>query len=96
MFADENGPLLRIDLTSPGDPHGHTHENKKGDIPGKPEAGTRDPKGKQAQLEEHHRKGRNRVPNTEDELEDCGTENKTSQEKVRIQQLGKNHRGNTN
>ena len=73
-----------------------THENKKGDIAGKPEAGTRDPKGKQAQLKEHPRKGRERVPNTEDELDGCGTENKTSPEKVRVQQLGKNYHRNTN
>jgi hypothetical protein len=36
-----------------------------------------------------------RPPNTEDEL-DCGTENKAAPEKGRIQQLGKNHRSNTN
>jgi hypothetical protein len=71
------------------------NQNKKDDVAGKPEAGARDSKGKHAQLKEHPRKGRERVPNTEDEL-DCGTENKTSPEKVRIQQLGKNHRGNTN
>jgi hypothetical protein len=71
-------------------------DNKnKSDVAGKPEAGTRDPKGKQAQLKKHPRKGRERVPNAEDEL-DCGSENKTSQEKVRIQQNGKGHRGNTN
>ena len=51
--------------------------------------------GKQFQPDKHPRKGRIRVPNTEDEL-DCGTENKASQEKVRVQQDGKNHRGNTN
>ena len=55
----------------------------KNDVAGEPEAGTRDPKGKQAQLDKHPRKGRNRVPNIKDEL-DCGTENKTSQEKVHI------------
>jgi hypothetical protein len=71
------------------------HENKKSDIVGKPEAGTRDPKGKQEQLEVHPRKGRERVPNTEDEIEDA-KENLTSQEKVRVEQGGKSHRGNTN
>jgi hypothetical protein len=71
------------------------NQNKKDDVAGKPEAGARDPKKKQAQLEKHPRKGRTRVPNTEDEL-DCGTENPTAPEKVRVQQLGKNHRGNTN
>jgi hypothetical protein len=67
----------------------------KNDVAARPQAGTSDPKGKQAKLEVHPRKGRERVPNTEDEL-DCGTENKASQEKVRIQQNGKGHRGNTN
>jgi hypothetical protein len=46
-------------------------------------------------LEVHPRKGRERVPNREDEL-DCGDENTTSQEKVRVEQGGKSHRGNTN
>jgi hypothetical protein len=72
-----------------------THEHKKGDIAAKPSAGASDPKGKHAQLKEHPRKGRDRVPNTENEL-GCGTENKTAPERGRIQQLGKNHRGNTN
>jgi hypothetical protein len=52
-------------------------------------------RGEASQADEHLRKGRIRVPNTDDEL-DCGTENKASQEKVRVQQDGKNHRGNTN
>ena len=72
------------------------NQNKKDDVAGKPEAGARDSKGKHAQLDKHPRKGRNRVPITEDEIKDCGTENKTSQQRVRIQQLGKNYRGNTN
>jgi hypothetical protein len=72
-------------------------DNKnENDVAGTPEAGTRDPKKKQAQLDKHPRKGRERVPNTEDELEDCGTENQNSQEKVRVEQGGKGHRGNTN
>ena len=72
-------------------------DNKnKNDVAAKPQAGARDPKGKQAQLDKHPRKGRERVPNAEDEIDGCGTENATSQEKVRVQQLGKNHRGNTN
>jgi hypothetical protein len=70
-------------------------ENKKGDTASKPEAGTRDPKAKGAQRDENQDRGRNRVPNTEDEL-GFGTENKTSQEKVRVEQGGKNHRSNTN
>jgi hypothetical protein len=72
------------------------HENKKGDTAAKPEAGTHDPKDKQGQVEVHPRKGRERVPNTEDELDGCGTENKLSREKVRVEQGGKSHRGNTN
>lgn len=71
------------------------HENKKGDTAAKPESGTRDLKDKQGQLEVHPRMGRERVPNTEDELDGCGTETKTS-EKVRVEQGGKNHRSNTN
>jgi hypothetical protein len=71
----------------------NTHESKKGDIPAKPEAGASDPKGKHAQLDKHPRKGRSRVPSTQDELHDA-TETKPH-EKVRIQQYGKNFR-NTN
>jgi hypothetical protein len=71
------------------------NQNKKDDVVGKPQAGTRDSKNKQAQLNEHPRKGRDRVPSTQDEIHDA-KENKTSQEKVRIQQGGKNHRANTN
>jgi hypothetical protein len=71
------------------------HENQKGDIPAKPSAGATDSKNKQAKLEAHPRKGRERVPSTQDEVQDA-TENKTAPEKGRIQQLGKNHRGNTN
>ena len=71
-------------------------DNKnKNDIPARPQAGVSDPKAKHAQLEEHPRKGRERVPSTQDEVQDA-TENKTAPEKGRIQQLGKNHRGNTN
>jgi hypothetical protein len=74
------------------------NQNKKDDVEGKPQAGTRDPKDKQGQLEVHPRKGRERVPSTQYEVDDCGggTENKTSQEKVRVEQGGKSHRGNTN
>jgi len=72
------------------------HENKKGDTESKPEAGTRDPKGKGAQRDEHPDRGRTRVPSTPDEITGSGTENKTSQEKVRVEQGGKNHRSNTN
>ena len=71
------------------------NQNKKDDVEGRPQAGTRDPKDKQGQLEVHPRKGRERVPNTENELDGCGTETKTS-EKVRVEQGGKNHRSNTN
>jgi hypothetical protein len=71
------------------------NQNKKDDVVGTPEAGSRDPKKKQAKLNVHPRKGRGRVPNTEDEIHDA-KENKTSQEKVRIEQGGKNHRANTN
>ena len=71
-----------------------THEKKKGDIAGKPQAGATDPKEKHAKLEQHPRKGRERVPSTTDEI-GCGTEIKTS-EKVRVEQGGKNHRSNTN
>jgi hypothetical protein len=71
-----------------------SHENKKYDIPAHPEQGVRDPKGK-AKLLDKTPHGRHRPPNTEDELDDP-KENTESQERVRIQQLGKNHRGNTN
>jgi hypothetical protein len=71
------------------------HENKKGDTSSKPEAGTRDPKSKGAQRDKSPDRGRKRVPNTEHELGN-GKENKTSQEKVRIEQGDKNHRSNTN
>jgi hypothetical protein len=71
------------------------NNKNKNDVAGKPEAGARDSKGKHAQLKEHPHKGRERVPNTEDEIQDA-TENKTSPEKVRVQQLGKGHRRNTN
>jgi hypothetical protein len=64
------------------------HENKKGDTASKPEAGARDPKAKGAQREESPARGRNRVPNTEHEIRDA-KENKTSQEKVRVEQGGK-------
>jgi hypothetical protein len=71
-------------------------QNKKNAVVGKPEAGSRDPKKKkQAELEEHPRKGRERVPSTGDEIQDA-KENKTSLEKVRVEQGGKNYRGNTN
>jgi hypothetical protein len=69
--------------------------HERGDTESKPQAGTRDPKGKGAQRDENPDRGRDRVPNTEDELR-VGTENKTSQEKVRVEQGGKNHRANTN
>jgi hypothetical protein len=71
-------------------------DKNKNDVAGKPQAGVSDPKGKHAQLEVHPRKGRERVPSTQEEVDDCGTENKTSQDKARIQQHGKNYRGNTN
>jgi hypothetical protein len=71
------------------------NQNKKDDVAGKPEAGARDSKGKHAQLDKHPRKGRERVPSTQDEVQNA-TENKTAPEKGRIQQLGKNHRRNTN
>jgi hypothetical protein len=71
------------------------NQNKKDDVAGKPQAGASDPKGKHAELEVHPRKGRNRTPSTQDEIQDA-TENPTAPEKGRIQQLGKNHRGNTN
>jgi hypothetical protein len=71
------------------------NENKN-DVAGKPESGARDSKRKHAQLDKHPRKGRERVPSTQDEVDGCGTENLTSQEKVRVQQLGKGHRRNTN
>jgi hypothetical protein len=71
-------------------------EDKKGGTASRPEAGTRDPKAKGAQRDENPDRGRNRVPNTEDEIKGCGTENETSQEKARVEQGGKNHRANTN
>ena len=71
-------------------------DNKnKNDVAGNPQAGASDPKGKHAQLDKHPRKGRERVPSTQDEIGDA-TENKTSREKVRIQQYGKNYHRNTN
>jgi hypothetical protein len=73
------------------------HENKKADTAvSKPEAGTRGPKAKGAQREENPDRGRTRVPNTQDEIKGNGTENETSQEKVRVEQGGKNHHSNTN
>jgi hypothetical protein len=69
-------------------------ENKKGDTESRPQAGTRDPKGKQSQRDENPDTG-NRVPTTENEIKDA-KENKTSQEKARIEQGGKDHRANTN
>ena len=70
-------------------------DNKnKNDVAAKPQTGASDPKGKHAKLEQHPRKGRERVPSTQDEI-GCGTET-TSHEKVRIQQLGKNYHRNTN
>jgi len=71
-----------------------SHENKKYDTPAKPQAGANDPKGKQKLLDKTPH-GRHRPPNTEDEIKDA-TENKTSQERVRVEQGGKSHRGNTN
>jgi hypothetical protein len=71
-----------------------SHENKKYDIPAKPQAGANDPKGKQKLLDKTPH-GRHRPPNTEDEL-DCGTENKTAPEKARVEQGHKGHRKNTN
>jgi hypothetical protein len=71
-------------------------QKNQNDVAGKPEAGARDSKGKHAQLKEHPKKGRERVPNTEDELDGCGTESKTSPEKVRIQQVGKDYHRKTN
>jgi hypothetical protein len=71
------------------------NQNKKDDVMGKPSAGAIDPKDKQGQLEVHPRKGRERVPSTQDELGDA-TENATSLEKVRIEQGGKDYCGNTN
>jgi hypothetical protein len=68
-------------------------EESKNDVVGKAEAGTRDPKGKEAQRDESPDRGRKRVPKHELGI---GTENKTSQEKVRVEQGGKNHRRNTN
>jgi hypothetical protein len=62
-------------------------ENKKGDIAGTPNAGTRDSKGKGKLLAQTPH-GRNRPANTEDEIQDA-KENKTSQEKVRIEQGGR-------
>lgn len=56
------------------------NQNKKDDVVGKPEAGVRDLKDKQGQFEEHPRKGRERVPNTEDEIHET-KENKTSKKK---------------
>jgi hypothetical protein len=70
-------------------------ENKKADVRSKPDAGTRDPKDKQGQLEDNPITGRDRVPNTEDELTEP-KENTTAQTKVLIQQLGPNYKGNTN
>jgi hypothetical protein len=72
------------------------HDNKKGDTAAKPETGTRDPKSKQAQRDENPDRGRTRVPSTQDEIKGNGTESKTSQEKARVEQGGKNHRSNTN
>ena len=72
------------------------NQNKKDDVVGKPEAGVRDPKAKGAQRAENPDRGRDRVPSTQDEIRGNGTENKTSQEKVRVEQGGKNHRSNTN
>jgi hypothetical protein len=63
------------------------HENKSCDIAGKAPSWRKRSEGKHAQLEVHPRKGRNRVPNAEDEIEGCGTEKKTSQEKGRVQQM---------
>jgi hypothetical protein len=71
-----------------------SHENKKYDIAAKPSAGAGGPKGKQKQLDKNPH-GRNRPENTEDEIKDA-TENKTSQEKVRVEQLGDGYCGNTN
>ncbi len=71
-----------------------SHENKKYDIPAKPQAGANDPKGKQKQLDKTPH-GRHRPPNTEDELDDA-KENTTSQEKVRVEQLGEGYCANTN
>ena len=44
------------------------HEHKKRDIAAKPSAGVSDPKAKHAQLNKHPRKGRTRVPSTQDEV----------------------------
>jgi hypothetical protein len=70
-------------------------ENEKYDIAGKPEAGTRDPKGKGKLLDKSPH-GRLRPVSTQDEIEDDPKENATSQERVRQEQGGKSHHGNTN
>jgi hypothetical protein len=72
-----------------------TEENKKGDVDATPQAGVRDPKDKAGKLEEHPRKGRERVPNTEDELDDP-KENTSAVKKALIQQFGPNYKANTN
>jgi hypothetical protein len=70
-------------------------ENKKCDTESKPESGTRDPKCK-GKLLAQTPNGRNRPVSTQDEIDGDPVENKTSQEKVRVEQGGKGHRGNTN
>jgi hypothetical protein len=71
-------------------------DNKnKNDVAAKPQAGASDPKEKHAHLEEHPRKGRERVPSTQDEIGDA-TENPTAPHKARTQQYGKNYRHKTN
>jgi hypothetical protein len=61
-------------------------ENEKHDIAGKG-------KGKLLDKSPH---GRLRPVSTQDEIEDDPKENATSQERVRQEQGGKSHRGNTN
>jgi hypothetical protein len=70
-------------------------ENKKCDIAGTPNAGTRDPKGKGKLLDKTPH-GRHRPVSTQDDVDGDPAENKTSQEKARIEQGGKSHHGNTN
>jgi hypothetical protein len=56
----------------------------KGDTASKPEAGARDPKAKGAKRDESPDRGRNRVPNAENEIKDA-KENTLSQERLRIE-----------
>jgi hypothetical protein len=71
------------------------NQNKHDDVPAKPHADATDLKGKAKLLDKTPHGRRYRPPNTEDELGDP-KENTESQEKVRQEQGGKSHRGNTN